>query len=173
MADTSLWIRSTVRVAVTSAVNCATRTRPASIHSMETTRPALVRATRSPYPTVAMVTMAHQMPSHTPAKYPRGKWSSFRRRSTNQMMWPTTTNRMPRPTSRKRKVLENRPARTPNRPPSSSPERTRICNPESYMGWVKSTTSDRSAVIEIAPRAAWVLPLATESIWSATVGTST
>lgn len=41
------------------------------------------------------------------------------------------------------------------------------------MGWVKSTTSDRSAVIEIAPRAAWVLPLATESIWSATVGTST
>lgn len=68
---------TTVNDVVMTPVKMAIITKPVKIHTTANKRPGTPTGAISPYPTVVMVTKAHQNPSEIPSVNLRGNCSSF------------------------------------------------------------------------------------------------
>jgi len=96
----------TVRDVVIAAVKPEMTTRLVNIQTRATIRPGVVLGVLSPYPTVVMVTAAHQNPDHMPSAGPPPKLSGFLRRSNSQTRNPERSSRRESPARTRRNAGE-------------------------------------------------------------------
>jgi hypothetical protein len=107
----------TVREAVIAAVKLATMIMEANIQTSATTRPPGVAGALSPWPTVVMVTAAHQKPSPTPRPGLASNWSVLPRRSNSQTAIPGASRTAASPPTTVRNCQVKKLRTTRSQPP--------------------------------------------------------